>query len=96
MAASPMQIVPVWPPVAQISVDLFMLHATSGHAGLICMQLAATPVQFICNWLPVACNICMAASRTQHLHALAARTVQSRQSITLREQLFEIKNEDTI
>jgi hypothetical protein len=89
MAASPMQIVPVWPPVAQITVDLFMLHATSGHTGFFCIQLVATPLQFICNWPPVACNISMAASRMQHFHALAASTVQSRQffSIPLLEQL---------
>jgi hypothetical protein len=40
-----MQIVPVWPPVAQISVDLFMLHATGGHSITIYMQLAASRMQ---------------------------------------------------
>jgi hypothetical protein len=39
----------------QISVDLFMLHATGGHASTICM-LAATWVQIICDWPPVACD----------------------------------------
>ena len=38
------------------------------------------------------------ATRKQILHALAASCVQSRQffASTLREQLFELKNEDTI
>ncbi len=26
------------------------LHATGGHVGTICMRLAATQVQFACNW----------------------------------------------
>ncbi len=41
-------------------------------------------------WLPT--------SRMQILHALAASPVQSRQyfASTLREQLYELKNEDTI
>jgi hypothetical protein len=40
----------------------------------------------------------LAASRMQTLHALAASCMQSHQflAITLREQLFEIKNEDAI
>jgi hypothetical protein len=40
----------------------------------------------------------LAASRMQALHALAASCVQSRQffASTLREQLFELKNEDAI
>ncbi len=40
----------------------------------------------------------LAASRMQTLHALAASCVQSRQffASTLREQLFELKNEDAI
>jgi hypothetical protein len=40
----------------------------------------------------------VAASRMQTLHALAASCMQSRQflAITLREQLFELKNEDAI
>jgi hypothetical protein len=40
----------------------------------------------------------LAASRMQTLHALAASCVQSRQFFpsTLREQLFELKNEDAI
>ncbi len=40
----------------------------------------------------------LAASRMQTLHALAATCVRSRKffASTLREQLFELKNEDTI
>ncbi len=40
----------------------------------------------------------LAASRLQTLHALAASCMQSRQFFvsTLQEQLFELKNEDTI
>jgi hypothetical protein len=40
----------------------------------------------------------LAASCMQTLHALAASCVQSRQffASTLREQLFELKNEDAI
>jgi hypothetical protein len=40
----------------------------------------------------------LTASRMQTLHALAASRVQSRQFIasTLREQIFELKNEDAI
>jgi hypothetical protein len=40
----------------------------------------------------------LAASRMKTLHALAASCVQSRQFFvsTLREQLFELKNEDAI
>jgi hypothetical protein len=40
----------------------------------------------------------LAASRMQTLHALVASCVQSRQffASTLREQLFELKNEDTM
>ncbi len=37
----------------------YNLHATGGHLGTICMQLAATRVQFICDWPQVACKLCM-------------------------------------
>jgi hypothetical protein len=82
VAANRMQIVPVpaWLPVAGIFLSiLFMLLATGGHAGTICMQLAATREQFL------------AASSMRFLNALAARTVQSPQFFesTLPEQLFE-------
>ncbi len=73
------------------------------------MRLAATGVQFACDWQPLWYNlyatgghsgtICMrlAAGRIQTLHVLAASCVQS-QCFTsmLREQLFELKNEDAI
>ncbi len=36
---------------------LFMLHATGGHAGTIFMLLAATRVQFICDWRPLVYNL---------------------------------------
>jgi hypothetical protein len=54
----------------------------------LCTQLAAS-AKFECDWPPVACYFCM---------RLAASRMQSRQSFasTLREQLFEIKNEDAI
>jgi len=68
-----------WPPVAcKFRPILFMLHATSCHAGTIYMRLAA--------------------SRMQTLHALAASCVQSHHffASTLREQLYELKNEDAI
>jgi hypothetical protein len=69
------------PVAGKLPLILFMLHVTGGHSGTICMQLAATRVQF--------------------LHTLAARTVQSRQffwkyAATLPEQVFELKNEETI
>jgi hypothetical protein len=42
-----MQIVPLWRPVAgKLPWILFMLHATGGHAGAICMRLAASRIQF--------------------------------------------------
>jgi hypothetical protein len=67
------------------------------------MPLAATLVQFACDWRPRGYNlhvtgghagtICMrlAASRIQFLHALAASCTQIRQFFesTLPEQLFE-------
>jgi hypothetical protein len=53
------------------------------------MRLAATRVQFECDWPPVASYVCMQP---------AAFCMQSRQffASTLREQLFELKNEDAI
>ncbi len=91
VAASCMQIVLVWPPVeGKFSLILLILHANGGHAGTICMWLPATRVKFISYWPPVACM--------QILHALAACCVQSPQffTSTLREQLFELKNEDAM
>ncbi len=74
------------------------------------MRLVAMWVQFACDWLPLGYNLHatgghsgtiymrLAASRMQILHALVASCVQSRQffASTLREQLFELKNEDVI
>jgi hypothetical protein len=74
------------------------------------MRLAAMRLQFTCDWRPLRYNIYatgghsgtiymrLAASRMPTLHALAASCVQSRQffASTLREQLFELKNEDAI
>jgi hypothetical protein len=53
------------------------------------MRLAATRVQFECDWPPVVCYFCI---------GLAAICMQSRQyfASTLREQLFKLKNEDAI
>ncbi len=72
----------------KISFDFIVLHATGGHAGTVCMRLAATRVLFICDWPPVTCKFCM-RQRT---------VVQSRQffASTLREQLFELQNEGAI
>jgi hypothetical protein len=60
-----------------------MLHLTSDHLGTICMLLAATQQR---NSLWPA-DRCM-----QFLHALAARTVQSRQVFAS----IKLKNEDAI
>jgi hypothetical protein len=49
-----MQIVPAWPPVAcNMNKIGRNLHATGGHAGTICMRMAATGVQFACDWQPL-------------------------------------------
>ncbi len=54
VAASRMQIVPVWPPVScNMSKIGRNLHTTGGQVGTICMWLAATRVQFICDWRPL-------------------------------------------
>jgi hypothetical protein len=85
----------------QISTDFI-------HVACDCM--AATLVQFAFNWRPLGHNLHatgshsgtiymrLAASHMQTLHALAASFMQSRQffASTLREQLFELKNEDAI
>jgi hypothetical protein len=97
LAASRVQILPEWPPVAckfylrcclshatwiQVTVICLGLAATrlqfavtGGHSGTIwmwlaavcyfCMQLAATLVQFKCDWPPVACNFWMRLVATQ-------------------------------
>ncbi len=46
-----MQILPAWPPVACSMKKINgNLHATDGHSGSTCMRLAATWVQFVCDW----------------------------------------------
>ncbi len=69
----------VWLPVTcKFPPFLFMLHVTGGQRGTICMQLAATRVQIIYDWSPVAWKF---------LHAQAASCLQSCQfcASTLRE-----------
>jgi hypothetical protein len=53
----------------------YNLHATGSHAGTICIRPAATQVQFVCAWLPVAPNFCMrlAASTCKAASFLKAR-----------------------
>jgi hypothetical protein len=74
------------------------------------MRLAATRVQFACDWRPLGYNLYptaghsgtiymrLAASRMQILHLLVANCMQSLQffASTLREQLFELKNKDAV
>ncbi len=64
-------------------------------ATTICMRLAATRVQFICDCRPLGYNL---YATGRQLHALAASCMQSRQffASTLREKLFELKYEDDI
>ncbi len=58
VASSRMLIVPAWPPVAWSMNKIDgNLHATVGHAGTICMQLAATLLQFACDWRPLRYNL---------------------------------------
>jgi hypothetical protein len=67
---------------------LFMLHATDGHAGTICMQLAAIWAQFVCDWLPLGYNLNATGHQSQAIFACNWRPVYI--------QLFELKNEETI
>jgi hypothetical protein len=81
----------------------YNLHGTGGHSGTIYMLLAATRVQFACDWRPLGYNLHgtgghlgtiymrLAASRMQTLHAKPPVFAS-----TLREQLFELKNEEAI
>jgi hypothetical protein len=66
-----------------------MLHATGGHVGTICMELAATREQFIFDWPPAACKFCMRWRPVQW-------KADSFFASTQLEQLFELKNEDAI
>jgi hypothetical protein len=68
----------------QISVDL--IHV-------------ATRVQFACDWRPPGYNLYATGGPSGTIYKrLAASCMQSRQFFarTLREQLFELKNEDAI
>jgi hypothetical protein len=61
-----MQILSAWQPVAgKLPLNLFILHATGGHAGTIFMQLATTQVQFACDWRPLSYNL-NATDRQSH------------------------------
>jgi hypothetical protein len=89
-----MQIVPAWPPAAcKFRLILFLLHATGGHAGTICMRLVATRVQFICDWRPLRYN-------QSHANlSCASGQLRAKPPVfasTLREQFFDLKNEDAI
>ncbi len=54
VAASRMQIVPAWLPVAcKFWLILFMLHATAGHVGTICMQLGTTRYNLYASPMPI-------------------------------------------
>ncbi len=54
VATSRIQIVTEWLPVAgKFPSILFMLHATGDLSGTIRMRLAASQVQFVCDWPPV-------------------------------------------
>jgi hypothetical protein len=88
-----------------------ILHATDGQSHINCTRVAASRMQISVDFIHVAfywrlatsghsgtIYMRLAVSRMQHLHALAASCLQSRQFFarTLREQLFELKNEDAI
>jgi hypothetical protein len=100
-----------WPPVAgKLYLSGHQSHANFSRFYSCCMRLAATRVQFACDWRPLRYNLHatgghsgtiymrLATSRIQTLHALAASCMQSRQFFAsmLREPLFELKNEDPI
>jgi hypothetical protein len=102
VAASRMQIVPEWQPVAcKLYLRGRRSHANFGRFHSRCMLLAATRVQFACDWRPLGHNLHaigghsstiymrLAANRMQTLHALEASCLQSR-------QLFDLKNEEAI
>jgi hypothetical protein len=63
------------------------------------MQILANFIHVANDWRPLGRNLYrLAASRMQSLHVLAVSCVQSRQffASTLREQLFELRNDDAI
>ncbi len=58
LAAIRIQIVAEWLPVpCKLPLILFILHATGGHTGTICMRLAAARIQFACDWRPLGYNL---------------------------------------
>jgi hypothetical protein len=70
VAAIRMQINPVAASRMQILMDFihvacnwrprgYNLHANGGRSGTIYMRLAVTRVQFICDWMPFACKLCV-------------------------------------
>jgi hypothetical protein len=69
----------------------YNLHVTGGHSGPIYMRLAASRMQIAVDFIHIACDW-----RPHGSVALAASCVQSCIASTLREQLFELKNEDAI
>ncbi len=83
VAASRMQIVPAWPPVAcnMNKID-GNLHATGSHVDTICMRLAATRVQFACDWRPLSYNLHAAGghSVTICMRLVATRLEDKRQA----------------
>jgi hypothetical protein len=100
VATSPLQIVPEWPPVAcKLYLCGRQSHAHFGRFYSCCMWLTAKRVQLhATGGHSGKIYMRLATSCMQILHALAASCVQSRQlfASTLREQLFEIENEDAI
>ncbi len=101
VAASRMQIVTKWPPVASKPDPGRQLHANFCRFYLCCMRLEATQVQkFACDWRPLGYTLY--ATCGPHWHAnfavLAASCMRSRRFLasTLQKQLFELKNEDAI
>ncbi len=66
VAASCMQIVPEWPPVAcKLHPRGCQSHAKFGRFYSYCMRLAATRVQFACAWRPLGYNL-YATGRQSH------------------------------
>jgi hypothetical protein len=84
-----MQILPAWlPDAGELLAILFTLHAIGGHAGTICLRLAA-----------LGYNL-NTPGRQSHaiLHAPVGSTMKSSHFLesTLPKQLFEFKNKKTI
>jgi hypothetical protein len=64
------------------------------------MRLAATQVQFACDWRPLGYNLYATGGHSGiiYMRLAASACMQSGQFFAsmLREQLFELKNEDAI